>query len=385
MLDIREKIYSALQESDVNSFLVVGWDNFNYLTRTVLPFAQYYPDKWAASLLSGDEKEVIICPLDWSQAIYDQGWKGELLTYDENDGLPWNGLVIKLAQLFEENQLTDAAIGIDMNRAPRGFIEGIGEKLSGVKWKPIDSLIWELRKVKTPGEITLIETACHQADRGILHALNHLEGTLDVLGYTIAEFSERIRVHINEGGGSGVGLISTTLGPDAQLYYTQQKGLFRQGEIFRMDVTSHYMGYWTNLGRMGVTGEPTNEQETAYGENQRLKKSAEEMLKPGLACNEVFAHVSRIADKDRIAFWKDVGIGHGVGVNQIEPPYLNLSSSTQLQPGMVVALDIYTYGPRKELIHDKDIYAITEDGSKKLSWYKNWDRIYPVTGRRATH
>jgi len=52
---------------------------------------------------------------------------------------------------------------------------------------------------------------------------------------------------------------------------------------------------------------------------------------------------------------------------------------------MVVALDVHTHGPGMELIHDKDVYAITDDGSRKLSWYRDWDRMYAVTGFRATH
>ena len=47
---------------------------------------------------------------------------------------------------------------------------------------------------------------------------------------------------------------------------------------------------------------------------------------------------------------------------------------------MVIALDIYTYGPRQELVHSKDIYAITEEGNRKLSWYKTWDKLYHVYG-----
>jgi hypothetical protein len=52
---------------------------------------------------------------------------------------------------------------------------------------------------------------------------------------------------------------------------------------------------------------------------------------------------------------------------------------------MVVALDVYTYGPRRELVHSKDVYMVTEQGNRKLSWYRDWDRLYAVTGWRATH
>jgi Xaa-Pro dipeptidase len=246
-------------------------------------------------------------------------------------------------------------------------------------------MLRDLRIIKTQGEIGFIERACKQADRGIVYALMHLEGVVENPGYTIAEITERIRVHVNENGASGVGLLNSAFGSDGQIYYTPQKGWIKEGELFRMDVSAHYMGYWTNVGRMGVTGKPTPEQENAYKENLKLKATALEMLKPGVACNEVYAHVIRAAEKQAVGFWKEPGIGHGVGASHHEAPYLNLNCSTELKEGMVIALDIHTYGPRQELVHSKDVYAITEEGNRKLSWYKTWDKLYNVYGIRATH
>jgi Xaa-Pro aminopeptidase len=136
---------------------------------------------------------------------------------------------------------------------------------------------------------------------------------------------------------------------------------------------------------MGVTGKPTQEQSAAYEENRKLKMKALEYIKPGIACNEVYTHVIQEAERMAIGFWQDVGIGHSVGASHHEPPYLNLSCNTELKKNMIIALDIYTYGPRSELIHDKDVYVITEEGHRRLSWYRDWDRLYSVTGFRATH
>jgi Xaa-Pro aminopeptidase len=264
-------------------------------------------------------------------------------------------------------------------------MDSLSGKLPKVKWEPVDPMLRDLRVIKTRGEIEFIERVCKQADRGIVYALMHLEGAVDSPGYTVSEITERIRVHVNENGASGVGLLNTAFGSEGQIYYTPQKGWVKDGELFRMDVSAHYMGYWTNLGRMGVTGKPTLEQENAYRENLRLKETALEMLRPGVACNEVYAHVARAAEKQAIGFWKEPGIGHGVGVSHHEAPYLNLSCSTELKEGMVIALDIYTYGPRQELVHNKDVYEITGDGSRKLSWYREWEELYHVYGMRATH
>jgi Xaa-Pro aminopeptidase len=385
MDQLKQKIETAVAECDYDAVLACGVDNFNYLTRTVLPFAENYPSRKAAALLPKEGRIVAILPQDWSQAVKDQGWEGEILVYDENQGYETDAFVNAVEELIVSMGLNGKKIGIDATRVSKGLMDLISGKLSNVGWESADKMLSDLRVIKTMGEIEFIERACKQADRGIVYALMHLEGVVENPGYTLAEITERIRVHVNENGASGVGLLNSAFGSEGQIYYTPQKGYVKQGELFRMDVSAHYMGYWTNIGRMGVTGQPSPGQENAYKENIQLKKAALEMLKPGVACNEVYAHVSRTADRQAIAFWKEPGIGHGVGASHHEAPYLNLSYSAELKEGMVIALDIYTYGPRHELIHSKDIYALTEEGSRKLSWYKPWDKLYHVYGFRATH
>ncbi|MFP3950855.1 MAG: M24 family metallopeptidase [Candidatus Bathyarchaeia archaeon] len=379
-----EKINEAVTESECDAIMATGVDNFNYLTQIVLPFATYYPERGVSAIIKEDDISVV-CPLDWVQPLLDQGFDGEIEAYNEHVGYPWNGLIDAVEDRFSELDLDESIIGIDATRTPKGLMIALEEGVPRVEWRQIDPILKDLRILKTPEEVELIETACKQADKGIIFALNHLEGAVETPGYSIAEFSERVRVHIYESGASGVGLLSTTTGPDAQLYYAPQREWFDEGELFRTDVSCHYMGYWAYVGRMGVTGQPTPEQESAYRENRVLKSAAEEMLKPGVACNEVYAKVSRTAEREVIDFWKGLGVGHGVGITHHEPPFLNLGTSTELKPGMVIALDIYTYAPRRELIHDKDVYLITEAGNRKLSWYRDWEELYSVTGFRATH
>jgi len=385
MDQLEQKIKTGLEGSECDAVIAFGVDNFNYLTRTVLPFAEHYPTRRAAVVLPKGAASAVICPYDWSQAVKDQGWKGEIVAYDENKAVGVEAMVKILEELLVSLVLDSKRLGIDGSRVTKALMDRLNTGFPNAEWQPVDPLLNDMRITKTPGEIELIERACKQADRGMVYALMHLEGAAENPGYTIAEFTERIRVHVFENGASGVGLLNTAFGTDGQMYYTPQRGWVKSGELFRMDVSAHYMGYWTNLGRMGVTGTPTAEQEKAYNENMRLKAAAHEMLKPGVAANEVYAHVARAAEKQAIGFWKEAGIGHGVGVSHYEPPYLNLSSSMELKPGMVIALDIQTYGPRQELIHKKDVYEITEEGNRKLSWYRSWDELYAVTGFRATH
>ena len=385
MNELESKIRGAVADCECDAILAVGVDNFNYLTGTVLPFAEEYPDRRAAVLLIKGGASSVVCPFDWSEAVRDQGWSGDVIVYDENKGTPNGGFMESLRELAARHGLNESKIGLDYSRVSRTLMDALEAGLENVNWVPIDSLLKDLRIIKTPREIDLIEAACKQLDRGIIHGLNHLEGTVKSPGYTVAEYTERVRVHINENGSSGVGHLSTALDAGMEHYYAPSRGLFWEGIPFRSDVSNHYLGYWANLGRMAFTGKTPPDYSEAYQGNLMLKEEAVGMFRPGVVCSDLFERVKKYAEEKGIPLWSGAGVGHGVGASHHEPPYLNASDETILKEGMVLALDIYTRGPKGGLIHSKDIYAIEKTGCRKLSWYRDWTGFYEVTGFRAAH
>jgi Xaa-Pro aminopeptidase len=385
MDEIKTKINSKIYSKDLDANIIFGVDNFTYVSRIILPFAVNFPDKKIAIINTKNGKNTIVCPFDWMVAISDQGWKDDLVYYDENEGTPPKAFAKKLLKLIKEMELTNSKIGIDDSRISIELMGILEKSLPKVTWVPTDNILKEARLIKTQHEIDLIESAANQSELGIITALMHLEGTVDVPGYTVEEFTERVRVHVFEFGGTGAGHVATQFGADAQMFYSPQRGNVQYGQLARIDITNHLSGYWSNAGRMAVIGNPTQEQEASYQENRKLKSAAIEMLREGVSCADVYRTVKRVANEEGISFVESAGVGHGVGVSHYEPPFINESNQTLLQNNMVVALDIYTLGPIGELIHSKDIYKISGGQPQLLSWYKSWDNLYAVTGTRSTH
>jgi Xaa-Pro aminopeptidase len=294
-------------------------------------------------------------------------------------------MVVALEELLTDLRLTHSKVSLDTRFASHALVQQLAQNLSAVEWTPGDDMLRRLRQVKTEAEIRLLERAARQSDRAVISALNHMEGTIDVLSYTVTEFTERLRVHVGEFGGSAAGHIATLQGADAQVYYLPPHGSFREGNLVRLELTNHHRGYWADATRTIVIGEPTEAQERAYRKNIALKKIALENLRPGNTGQSIFNTVSEIAQSQGIELWHEAGFGHGVGTSEREAPYLTAGDPTPLEPGMVLVLAIYTYGPRRELICSKDTYAIVEDGHRLLSWYKNWDALYRVLGHTARH
>jgi Xaa-Pro aminopeptidase len=290
-----------------------------------------------------------------------------------------------LESLLTDLRLTHSPVSLDTRFAPHALVQRLTEQLGEVKWSPGDEMFRALRQVKTEAEMGLLERAARQSDRAIISALNHMEGTIDVLSYAVTEFTERLRVHVGEFGGSGAGHIATMQGSDARVYYLPPHGSFQPGNLTRIELTNHHRGYWADATRTVVIGEPTEAQERAYQDNIRLKEAALQVLQPGTRCAEVFDAAVTFAQREGIEFWQAAGIGHGVGTSEREAPYLTPDDVTPLEPGMVLVLAVYTYGPDRELICSQDTYAVVEDGHRLLSWYKNWDALYRVLGRSARH
>ena len=388
MGELSAKLTQGIQARGYDVIVAVGPDNFTYVTGAVAPFGMKYPDRLAIVVRPRQGPGVAICPVEWAEAIKSQGWTESVMTYDENESMPPRPAVTLLASALGELGVRSGRIGLDMARASRRFVELLSQLLPGADLVACDDLLRELRLIKTQAERELLAIAAQQAERGIVGALNHIEGAFDApggIGYTVGECSQRIRVHISDLGASHVGHLATMRGPYAHLVYAPQRGDDRllKGDLVRMDVTYHCRGYWANAGRMVVIGEPTQEQRKSYEENLALKAAGEKMLKPGMPCSDVFRKVQARAAQDEINLWAEPGIGHGIGVSCEEGPHLNPYDHTVLAPGMVLALDIYTLSPRGELIHSKDTYEIVEDGHNLLSWYRKWNRLYAVTGVQA--
>jgi Xaa-Pro aminopeptidase len=366
------------------AFVVFGADNFRYLTGATLPFAENYPERQAAAIIPAEgDTCAVVTPVDWLQAVKDQGWMEAAVAYDENEGPHPAAFAKTLAKTLTGMGLAKGKIGYDAERASSGLVEAV-KAVTKAKLVPVDAALYAARAVKNPAEVALIEQSCEFADRGIIHALNHLEGTLWGPGYTVPEYAERVRVHAFESGASGVGHMAVMMGDDTRLVYTPHRGDVDEGLVIRNDITCHSMGYWCSISRMAYTGYAPPEVEDAYAENQYLKHVAEDLLKPGARCDKIYAKVTSEAEKGGTKLHGPI-IGYGVGCSHFEAPYLVAGNAEELKTGNVIALGVETLGPRREIIVDRDVYEITHEEAKKLSWYRCWDRIYEVTGFRAVH
>ncbi len=382
-----EKIkQQVLTENLLNSLIVFSPANFSYLTGgMILPDAFQHPFLQAAVLVRPEGERMILCQSAYVEMLREQGWKEDILSFGLDQLHPEIGLLDGVKNIIQKDFSAHHKIGCDISQLPVAFVQDL-QLDTKFQWVDISQQMNQLRMIKTPKEIELIGEAVRQADRGLVSALNHSEGNLlDSWGYSMWEFAERIRVHIGEMGGHGTGQITAIQGSASQAFADYPDGNLVQGNFLRTETSNHFRGYWSVGGRTLHVGWASDEHKSAYQKNTFLKNAGLALLKPGMRCCDVFTALCTLADKEKIPVISEFGFGHGLGLTEYESPYLNSFDETVLQEGMVLVLSIYNTGPEKELICSKEIVAITQEGAEVLSWYRNWDDLYEMTGNTARH
>ncbi len=384
----KNRVEILLNENrDFDAFIVKSPADIAYLIGLVFP----YPDQssCAAALVAckGNGKYTLIIPVEWECVLPTFAWKGKTKTYSLNDGDPNRAFRGALKSVIEDMELAGKIIGIDYSSWTVAEIRFLRETYDGINIRNIDPELASAREIKSADEIANIKMASHIADRGMIGALNHVEGTIGTVEYTRAEFLERIRVHAIEFGANCIGHLNLSEGRAGRSWLTPIRDLsfIEDGHTLRADYSVCVNGCWAVCSRMFFTGKPDQAAVDAYADNMMLKNFAVDIMKPGIRVCDFCEAVRLKAEEESVELMLDEGLGQGVGMSEHEKPVLTIDNEEVLKENMVIALDIKTVGPVNEMNHSIDIYQLTKDGNVKLSDFRDWNTMYLINGKRSTH
>jgi Xaa-Pro dipeptidase len=137
--------------------------------------------------------------------------------------------------------------------------------------------------------------------------------------------------------------------------------------LYVLDLGPAYRGYWAdNCRAISVDGKPTDPQWAAYSTLVDALKIVEQMARPGVRCQHIFAAVDEHL-KSKAGRGLPHHLGHGVGLSPHEFPHLNPSWDDVLEEGEIFTAEPGLYG--KELaggIRLEDQYLVTSHGVENL-------------------
>lgn len=233
---------------------------------------------------------------------------------------------------------------------------GVYQQLIAAGFEPwLSPLVTEMRYVKQPEELRLIEMAAGYADYCLsvvleqAGALVRQGGTeLDILNACLSATRARMHAEINNifslRGGAIVGTVHS--GPQAALPHGNPgKRQPQPCETLIAGIGAMVGGYYAESGATFILGEASADHMRCLGAAAACNDAAVDALRPGVTCSAVNEAALRALRDAGLGDFIRHRIGHGMGLQGHEAPWLAPGDQTVLAPGMVFSNEPGIYRP----------------------------------------
>jgi Xaa-Pro dipeptidase len=144
----------------------------------------------------------------------------------------------------------------------------------------------------------------------------------------------------------------------------------REGSILLIDGGCGVEGYRSDISRTFVLGTPTDKMKSVFEIEFEAQTAALNAARPGVECQAVDAAARKVIvdagyGPDYEFFTHRVG--HGMGMDGHEWPYLVRGNTLALAPGMTFSDEPGIYIPGEFGVRLEDDMVITEDGAELMT------------------
>jgi Xaa-Pro aminopeptidase len=233
-----------------------------------------------------------------------------------------------------------------------------------VELVPVGEMINDLRAIKTPEEIEILERAIHITDEAFQKVAAGIKE-----GDTERQIALRLDVAMRELGASGSSFPTIVAsGPNAaRPHHEPSDRAIGAGEPIVIDMGAMVDGYCADLTRTVWVGEPDETIRAIYPVVLQALQETEAELRPGMSGREADGIAREVISGAGYGDYFPHGLGHGVGVRVHESPSMSPRTEAPLAPGHIVTIEPGIYLPGKGGVRIEDVAVIEEDGIRVLT------------------
>ena len=257
----------------------------------------------------------------------------------------------------------ESAQFVAIDETMRADFAGLVQKsLPNAKFQFTESTVGKSRIIKDNSEYKKLKESALVADKTMKEAQSFIQ-----IGMSEIEIAEFIRASFCKQAGTP---LFTTIGSGKNSAIPHHKNDHRTiefSDVIVMDLGVEINGYASDITRMAVIGEPTQEYKKIHNIVDSATQVALEKLRPGVKAKEIDLAAREFISNHGYGQYFIHRIGHGLGLEVHEPPYLTSTSETILETGMVFSIEPGIYIPSKFGVRLEDIVILRDDGPEILS------------------
>jgi Xaa-Pro dipeptidase len=350
-----ERLQGELKTRKLDLFLTEPGTNFQY-------FTGYNPGRSERLILlavPAAGAPALVCPsfeverIKRNSAVSDvRGWE------EQND--PW-GLVKSIGAEMKPSGRNGIA-AVEPSTSYQSYLR-LADRLAG--WKFVDGgpLTERLRIVKSPEEIVLIRRAIAATEASIAATFTQL-----AVGMTERDVAQLLSREMASRGSPGGGLVQ--FGPSSALPHGgPSAGQLARETVVLIDAGSRVEGYTSDITRTIWFGDaPSDEFKKVYNLVHDAQTAAMQAGKPFMTqCQELDRIARKTITDGGYGQYFTHRLGHGMGMDGHEPPYLVEGNETRLEPGMVFTIEPGIYQLGRWGVRIEDDCVMTDQGIEVMS------------------
>ena len=356
-----EKGRALLKSNKMDAVLITNGASLNYFSGLKVG---YQSERLFAWILPATGAPFVVCPSFEEGRIREgltmapDGAATKIHTWNE-DASPYD----LVARALKDRGLTTGSIGIE-ERTQFAFADGLAHATPALKVVSGTPVTAGCRMVKSKAELALMQLA-NEITLSVYEAAYKSAGP----GMTNREFSALVAAGYERSGVRGDA--SCQVGAYSALPHgSVQPQTIREGEVVLIDDGCTVEGYESDISRTFVYGKATDKQKKVFEVVHRAQAAALAAAKPGEACEAIDAAARDVIDA--AGFGPDYKhfthrVGHGIGMDGHEWPYLVRGNATLLQAGMCFSDEPGIYLEGEFGVRLEDDWHVTEDGGKMFT------------------
>lgn len=140
-----------------------------------------------------------------------------------------------------------------------------------------------------------------------------------------------------------------------------------KGTVVMVDSGVEYEGYRSDITRTTCFGMASEEFKDVFQIVSDAQREAIDVIKPGVTAEYVDSAARDVIERAGYGKYFTHRLGHGIGMEEHEPPWIGPGEHTVLREGMVFTVEPGVYLPGRFGVRLEDLVVVTEDGCEVIS------------------
>lgn len=240
----------------------------------------------------------------------------------------------------------------------------VKDALEGVELIPTIGLVEEIRKIKDTDEISLIKRACEISDKSFEELLGYIKP-----GVSEKDIEREFQYIMKKNGADekafdiiGISGVKTSLP-----HGIPSDKLIEMGDFITLDFGAQVQGYKCDMTRTICIGKASDEQKRIYSIVEESQKRGLEAISSGILGKLVDKASRDVIEEAGYGQYFGTGLGHGVGLEIHELPFMSTSCEEDLTVGNVLTVEPGIYIPSWGGVRIEDLVLVKENGYEVLT------------------